>query len=127
MNLLLNWHKMAFPDITKEEQIKKLKEEIEEWEAAESIEDKIKESADVMIVGQVLTLRFNVQMKDLTEFKEQLIKIDNFIGEHSDECQRAFSDKLLVNSERKWAKSSDGVWRHLEESEQNVSDVKFAV
>ncbi len=85
---VVKWHKQAFPVCTKQSQVIKLEEELEEF-YKDGFSDK--ELADVLIVAIVLSIRFNSYIgKDIlaryyTADKDSLIK-----------------EKLEINKRRKW-------------------------
>lgn len=104
---IAEWHKNTF-DTTKEEQLIKLKEEIQEYHEAENFDDIVNEMADVMIVVAALVYRYedesyhNIMMNAIDENKiSQKILYD------------AIKTKFEKNKRRKWEKQPDGTYHHV--------------
>lgn len=106
INDVCEWHKETFPDITKEDQIRKLEEELNEYHECYDFS----ELADVIICSVVLWKRFNSEIGRC---------VFNYAKNESSQLRLNFivSDKLRINKKRIW-KKVDGVYRHVESGEK---------
>ena len=97
------WHEKTFPDITKEDQIKKLEEELNEYYECYDYS----ELADVLICAIVLRERFGSGIgKCVFYYAKSIIQ--------ETRANMIVADKLRINKKRIW-KKVDGVYRHVDE------------
>ena len=103
INDVCEWHKETFPDITMDEQIRKLEEELKEYYECYDFS----ELADVIICSVVLWKRFNSEIGRC---------VFNYAKKESSQIRLNFivSDKLRINRGRIW-KKIDGIYRHVDE------------
>lgn len=103
IDCVVNWHKETFPDATKEEQLKKLEEELNEF--YQDLHNM--ELADVLICAIVLIERFKSPIGRV---------VFNGFANHPDfypSLDEIISKKIQINKSRTWQKI-DGVYRHVE-------------
>lgn len=106
INDVCEWHKETFPDITKEDQIRKLEEELNEYYECYDYS----ELADVLICAIVLWKRFKSEVgKCVFYYSKSIIK--------ETRANMIVADKLRINKKRIWQKV-DGVYRHVESGEK---------
>ena len=104
---ITEWHKKTFPDVTMQELLLKLEEELAElFDAinvkAEITEQAMEEQADVYIVSVALMERFNSR-----------IGLHFYSMDYTNkELMKAVRNKMEINKQRTWHKV-DGQYRHI--------------
>lgn len=106
INDVANWHKETFVLATKEQQIKKLEEELNEY--YEKYDDL--ELADVLICSISLWRRFRCPIGHAV-----FLYASSIIP--GDKANRIVAEKMRINRLRKWI-FVDGVYRHVESGEK---------
>lgn len=104
---IAQWSCKQFPKLTEESQWNKLLEELKEYENAKTLEDAIKEYADLFIVACILDVRFNNSFAfvilgeiDKNDHIAKLIDV-------------AVEEKMKINRSRVW-EFKNGVYHHKE-------------
>lgn len=107
IDCVVNWHKETFPDVTKEDQLKKLEEELKEF--YKDFSDM--ELADVLICSIALSERFNSPIGNVV-FNSFANQPDFYPS-----LDEIISKKMQINKSRTWQKI-DGVYRHVESGDK---------
>lgn len=106
---IARWHAQTFPQATQASQLIKLEEELEERQNAGSQENRLRETADIIIVCTALNLRWNSRIAGMIA--------DTFCTS-AEICEKisAFVDaKMQENTHRRWEIIPDG--RYIERLE----------
>lgn len=103
---IAKWHQRTFRDCTTGEQRLKCSREAEEYFAAQTFGERMKELADFYIANSALGIRFSDASGALVcRILEDSPLWDKLCSE--------IQDKMEINSQRSWEKRN-GEWRHYE-------------
>lgn len=106
------WHEESFPDVTLNGQFEKFKEELREYMAAQTDEEKLFELADMAIAVMGGIRRFDEEYaKELIFMVYEDATEDGF---DMMELWDAIQKKMEINRRRKWTKK-EGQYKHVEE------------
>lgn len=105
------WHEESFPDATLDGQFEKFKEELREYMAAQTEEEKLFELADMAIVVMGIRRFDEEYAKELIFMVYEDASEDGF---DMTELWDAIQKKMGINRQRKWTKKS-GLYKHVEE------------
>lgn len=115
-DVIVEWHKLTFPEATKKEQIDKLLKEITEFEEAGNDEDRAREFADVKICFVALCGRFELNGFDIS--KEDIARLDKcYCFEpniyRNTKLRHAYINKIATVMKRRFKKNEQGEYRHI--------------
>lgn len=119
MQAITKWNLETFPDATQEGQLLKLQEEMNEFNAEDSMSKKMKELADVIIVLAGLR-RWND--KEARQIEKDILKRANNIS--LSDLLDAMFQKMMVNMSRNWVKQGDGRFHHTETPKKKKKPTK---
>lgn len=119
MQAITKWNLKTFPDATQEGQKMKLWEEMDEFEAEDTLSGKMKELADVFIVLAGLR-RWND--KEARQIEKDILKHANNIS--LSDLLDAMFQKMMVNMSRNWVKQGDGRFHHTETPKKKKKPTK---
>ena len=91
---IAEWSEQVFPTLTENAQNIKLFEEVLEYFKAKTLEEKIKELADIYIVASILKERFG---SDLGFFVFRSLFTNEMVGVY-----KAVDEKMKINRARVW-------------------------
>lgn len=97
------WHEKTFPDATLSGQLIKLEEELKELDEAQSVEESLKEMADVYIVCCGLD-RWDSKVSEILQL--------HFITVITEDLVKAIKAKHEKNLKRVWVKTQEGTFHH---------------
>ena len=105
------WNKRTFPNNTTRCQRIKCMNEAKEYYKANTYRSRIEELADFYIANAGLYGRFSDESGMLIcELMKDL--------DYWDEINNAVQEKMQINLSRKWYKTTQGEWRHVENDEK---------
>lgn len=101
---IAQWSRKTFPNLTKEQQLRKLEFESIEFVNSKEAHESLEELADICIVCAILERRFDCCFAGILSCC--------LINRYGDDLKQAIDIKMDINSERKW-NLIKGEYRHV--------------